>query len=496
MALTTPSDTADALNKLPSILRRHARRATRATAAPTTAATRCRCATSAPRARWCCWMATASRRTTRTARSTSTSCRRCWSRMSTSSPAAPRRSTARMPSPAWSTTCSTRISPGLTVKGDFGMSKYSDGDQYQFGAAWGTSLFSDRGHFEVAARMRHQDMIPMNDRPYGEDGQAWLQTGMAGSVEPTPSEFTPFSRVYNSGQHGNVSLRHRAAPSTTTLSMQNGNLVPLVHGTPPARAATSKPADDGAYIKYGTFRSELDSKDIFARFSLDLGESANWYVQGSWAQAENASDWIQWVVSPNAGRPNTLFANNPYLNADSREALGGNLNCTTDLATAAARAGRRCLIETPTAPRPAAPRRRRRRLGGRPHLPPAALLQRDRRAGRHRQSEPPVSHARRSEDLERGDRHYRRSGWFHLGSVLQPQQQRAGVTNPNNTDNAKYLASLDAVDDGGTIKCWVETAASGSPGSVSGLRSDEHHDARTAFRQRRMTTFAAALRGS
>ena len=32
---------------------------------------------------------------------------------STSSPAAPRRSTAPMPSPAWSTTCWTRISPGL-----------------------------------------------------------------------------------------------------------------------------------------------------------------------------------------------------------------------------------------------------------------------------------------------------------------------------------------------------------------------------------------------
>ena len=25
------------------------------------------------------------------------------------------------------------------------------------GAAWGTALFSDRGHFEIAARVRHQD---------------------------------------------------------------------------------------------------------------------------------------------------------------------------------------------------------------------------------------------------------------------------------------------------------------------------------------------------
>jgi len=31
------------------------------------------------------------------------------------------------------------------------------------------------------------------------------------------------------------------------------------------------------------------------------------------------------------------------------------------------------------------------------------------------------------------------------------------VTNPNNTDNGKYLAALDAVNDGGTIRCWVST---------------------------------------
>src|SRR3954467_15273754 len=66
---------------------------------------------------------------------------------------------------------------GLDLKGDFGRSKYNDGDEYQLGAAWGTSLFSDRGHFEIGARIRHQDPIAITDRPYGEDGQAWLLTG-------------------------------------------------------------------------------------------------------------------------------------------------------------------------------------------------------------------------------------------------------------------------------------------------------------------------------
>jgi outer membrane receptor protein involved in Fe transport len=211
---------------------------------------------------------------------------------------------------------------GLTVKADYGLSKYSDGDEYQLGAAWGTSLLSDRGHFEVAARTRRQDMIPQHERPYAADGQSWLQTGNGrplSSPGGRPFEFTPYSRVFNSGPIGNVQCGASCAYNNYTFD-PNGGLVPMVHGIPSASGGVET-GGDGDYIRYGTFRSELDAKDIFARFSLDVGESANWYVQGSWAQAENASDWIQWVVSPNNGRPNTLFANNPYISPATQALL-------------------------------------------------------------------------------------------------------------------------------------------------------------------------------
>src|SRR3954468_13365029 len=91
---------------------------------------------------------------------------------------------------------------GLALKADGGESKYSDGRQYQLGAAWGTDLFAGRGHFEAAARYRHQDLIPISARPYGADGQAWL---LAGNGSPgNPYVNVPFSRVFNSGQYGNV----------------------------------------------------------------------------------------------------------------------------------------------------------------------------------------------------------------------------------------------------------------------------------------------------
>ena len=54
------------------------------------------------------------------------------------------------------------------------------------------------------------------------------------------------------------------------------------------------------------------------------------------------------------------------------------------------------------------------------------------------------------------------------------------VTNPNNTDNAKYLAALDAVNTPSGIQCWVEHATAVRR-SLSGLRAVEHHRSEWTF---------------
>src|SRR5436190_17112260 len=169
---------------------------------------------------------------------------------------------------------------GLSVKDDYGLSKYGDGDEYQLGAAWGTDLFEGRGHFETSARYRKQDMIPISDRPYGEDGQSWLLTGN-GSVA-APYTNTPYGRVFNSPEHGNVNCGTACTFNGYTFS-QAGILSPLVPGTPVNPPGNVQSGGDGAYVKYGTFRSEIEMKDVFARFSLDLGEHTEWYFEGSWA---------------------------------------------------------------------------------------------------------------------------------------------------------------------------------------------------------------------
>lgn len=386
---------------------------------------------------------------------------------------------------------------GLQVKADLGRSKYDDGEEYQFGAAWGTSLFSDRGHFEVAARIRRQDMIPISDRPYGKDGQAWLLTGNGSTV---PFQYTPYARVFNSGPAGNVQCGTSCAFNNYTFDA-NGNLVPMVHGTPSASGGVET-GGDGSYIKYGTFRSELDAKDIFARFSLDVGDNANWYVQGSWAQAENASDWIQWVVSPNNGRPNTLFANNPYLNPTVQGQLGAGIDCSDPVASA----GRRCL---PAAP-PTSPQ-----TGSTPpppaNVPIFALPRYFNDVDGQPVNQSPNRLYRTLGDQESlnietgitGD-----LGGFSWEAYYSHSVSELTVTNPNNTDNAKYLASLDAVDDNGTIKCWVTTQpqfASLYPGCVpanitdpGGLSADAYNYLRTStswLLTQEMDNFGASIGG-
>jgi iron complex outermembrane receptor protein len=356
---------------------------------------------------------------------------------------------------------------GLTVKTDVGRSKYSDGDEYQFGAAWGTSLFSDRGHFEMSARIRHQDMIHIKDRPGGAAEQSWLLTGN-GSVA-NPFRNTPFARVFNSGPAGNVQCGTSCGFNNFTFD-ENGNLRPMVHGVPSASGGIES-GGEGSFIKYGTFRSELDAKDVFARFSLDLGESANWYVQGSWAQSENASDWIQWVVSPNNGRPNTLFANNPYLNATVQGQLGAGISCADPVASA----GRRCLPfapatspQTGSTPPPPAPTAAQnvpifalpRYFNDVDGLPVDGSLGGPNRLYRTLADQKYWS----AETGVTGE-----VGGFTWEVFASHGTSENMVTNPNNTDNAKYLASLDAVNDGGTIRCWVSTQpqfASLYPGCV------------------------------
>jgi hypothetical protein len=209
----------------------------------------------------------------------------------------------------------------------------------------------------------------------------------------------------------------------------------------------------GAYIKYGTFRSEIEMKDVFTRFDMDLGDSANWYVQGSWAQAENASDWIQWVVSPSGGRPNSIFSNNPYISPATQVLLGSGIECT------AGATDRLCLPAVPaTSPTNSTPPPPPAGAGNVPFLrvPSYTFNVVD---GQPADGSPNRLY-RTIGDQKQWNAETGVTGSFgdwNWDVYYNHNNSELTVTNPNNTDNAKYLAAQDAVLDGGTIRCWVST---------------------------------------
>jgi len=348
---------------------------------------------------------------------------------------------------------------GLKLKADAGISEYGDGEEFQVGAAWGTELFGGRGHFEVSGRYRSQAIIPISARPYGEDGQAWLLTGNGTPANPFTN--TPYSRLINSAQFGTVNCGSACGFNNYTFNSA-GLLSPLVQGTP-SGTNNVQTGGDGGYVKFGTFRSEVEMMDVFGRFSYDVTDDVNVYVQGSWAEASNYSEWINWVVSPSANRPNTLFANNPFLASTTQQQLGAGIVCGTPAAT-----GWRCLPASPaTSPQ----------TGSTPPPPPTTPIFSAPSYIWNNVDGEPVGETNRLYLTEATQRNYSVEvgatgslGRFQWDVYYNHAQSQLTVTNPNNTDNGKYLASLDAVmGPNGTVVCWVSTQpqfASLYPGCV------------------------------
>jgi iron complex outermembrane receptor protein len=346
---------------------------------------------------------------------------------------------------------------GLLVKADAGISKYGDGKEYQIGGAWGTSLFDGRGHFETSARYRKQALIPISARPYGKNDQAWILTGNGSPTNPFTN--TPYGRLINTAQFGTVNCGTACLYNGYTFN-EPGELSPLQHGT---RTGTGniESGGDGGWIKYGTFRSGIEMEDWFGRFSYDVTDKINVYLQANWAQASNKSKWVNWIVSASANRPNTLFANNPFLDPVTQQQLGASIVCGTPAAV-----GWRCLPPVPptspqtgTTPPPppttpffSAPSYIWNNIGGEPAGPADRMY---------------LTKARqRNMGFEAGATGS--LGRFDWDVYYNHGVSKNRVVNPNNTDNAKYLASLDAViappgtivngaNLSGQIVCWVTT---------------------------------------
>ena len=231
-----------------------------------------------------------------------------------------------------------------------GISTYADAMSYNLGAAAGTDLFGGRGHFEAAVEWRHRDPVNQSARPYGPtllmapDGEAG--TGQAAN---------PFNRIANARRPnstfgGLVQACQPACPLANQMQFSpGGTLVPFFPGVTGATDANGNKTigtsnfnsgGDGAYNPYGQVFNGYHQGSVFGRFSYDVTDNINFYVQGTASEAYSFGWYFPQKIQPgtttNANQAAVFYKNNPFLSPAVQTQLGNNGTNPTQLGTAQA----------------------------------------------------------------------------------------------------------------------------------------------------------------
>jgi outer membrane receptor protein involved in Fe transport len=352
-----------------------------------------------------------------------------------------------------------------------GISDYGDAAEQKIGIAWGTSLFNGRGHFEMAMRAFNQDMIPIAARPYGYQNQTWVEAGTGSAAAPFVD--VPYGRLFNQSLTGTIKCGNGCTLNDYTFTA-GGGLVPLTHGIPTTIAGLESGGGGGYAAPIDTtMQSRQRQAEFFGRFSYDLTPNVNFYAQAGWSESYDFSRWTPLLVSSASSRPNAFFTNNPYLPTATQAAL-------TAAATAAGN-----FVRTPPTPYT-------QLVGNITSVGPTVAPNTPFFTDAH------YVNIIDGKPASKGDNIYTTRGLnrnlsfttglsaifagFSWDGFYSHQESRVTVSNPQNTNNARFMAAQDAViapagtrvpvlgatdgrtqDVSGTIQCWVTTQAQFAP---------------------------------
>lgn len=345
-----------------------------------------------------------------------------------------------------------------------GISKYGDGAEAKIGFAWGTELFGGRGHYEVSARYFQQDKIAMDSRPYGRNQNTPVLTGN-GTVS-RPFTVTDYGRLINQSVTGTVKCGTNCSLNYYTFT-PGGDLRPLVRGIPTTTSGVEMGGEGGfANPADTTIYAGQHQADFFNRFSYDFTPNVTGYIQANAAESRNFSTWTPLLVSSAGSRPQTFFTNNPFLSSAASAQLTAAATGARNLIPAVALAANGSNAAQVSA-------------AGQPYFSSARYINTVNgvRAGAQKNIYE-TKGVNRILGLTAGlEGTLAGFGWEIFYSH---QENRATVSDPQNTNNARWMAAQDAViapaglrvngvDVGGSIVCWVTTQtayASLYPGCV------------------------------
>lgn len=202
---------------------------------------------------------------------------------------------------------------GLKGSATVGVSTYGDAISDKFTLAAGFSALSDRLHVEGSAEYNRSNGIIMPDRPWARTNYASVGAGSAAS---------PLITVSNA--HSNIATAGGliiGGPLAGFAFGPDGTLHRADLGVSPGAGTISAGGEGGQYFDATIVGGSLNYQ-LFGRVGLDIAPDIEMYAQSFYTQANYQNQGISDFRFPNGPNTLTIFADNAFLPAVVKTALG------------------------------------------------------------------------------------------------------------------------------------------------------------------------------
>ncbi|SCW41088.1 TonB-dependent Receptor Plug Domain [Sphingobium faniae] len=221
---------------------------------------------------------------------------------------------------------------GLTANAQYGLATRGDNQNYRLGIAGGTSLFDGKGHLLLSAELFDSKGMKRNDRP--QAGKNYIFAGKVPGAANPGSATNPFV-LYENGTNALTTEGGliTSGPYSGYRFLPDGQLAPFDPGTLTGTPNYNVGGDGFRIPLNATAVAPLRTQQYFGRFSYDVADDVNFYVQGGFTRSDLQYQGLANTIVPPS--PAVIFSGNPWLPTELQAAMTANgvdsFNMTTSL---------------------------------------------------------------------------------------------------------------------------------------------------------------------
>ena len=220
-----------------------------------------------------------------------------------------------------------------------GISQQNDDKSWKVGLAYGAKVLDGKGHFIASAQHFERDGLPSKfDRPYGVHAYQEAGTGTAANpfhmIDNGRISSVSFGGLILQGPAPAAGFVQNGVTSAGTLPasllrlqfLPDGTTAPFNAGTPSGNANLAS-GGDGGWLRGNAITASQNNNQLFARFEYEFTPDIVGFVEGSWADSRNIYHGQNLSRTVGSSNGINVYSGNPYLPANVQSALtAANVN--------------------------------------------------------------------------------------------------------------------------------------------------------------------------